>query len=90
MRGEAGRDFGASGEWSIQANGRTGTTGWRMGLAQYPLPRGPTPHWIALKLLMVVEERAIMKELTLTCRYSREYTGPDIPCREASVSRTAL
>ncbi|GAG44603.1 unnamed protein product [marine sediment metagenome] len=82
MSGEAGRDFGASGEWSIQTNGRTGTTDWRMGLAQYPLPGSPTPQRIALKLLIVVEETAIMKELTLTCRYSREYTAPDIPCRE--------
>ena len=82
MRGEAGRNFGASGEWSTQANGRTGTTGWRMGLAQYPLPRGATPHRVALKLLIVVEESAIMKELVLTCRYSREYTAPEVPCRE--------
>jgi len=73
MWGEAGRDFGASGEWSIQANGRTGTTGWRMGSAQYPLPRGPPPFRGALKLLMVVDESAIIKELTLTCYYKRAH-----------------
>ena len=66
MWGEAGRDFGANGKWSIQTSGRIGTTGWRMGVAQYPLPRGPTPHRIAPKLLIVVEESAIVEEFTLS------------------------